>query len=118
MPQASRQKIKTPYLNVSEMPGKVAGVPMRRKRNDERSPASELSTRGIFDIEASAQSQSFQISFNFSLHSCSRNQRKQIWSQSEPLLRVNLRAKRSRDERNPSATSFPGSLFSMQKTVD
>lgn len=35
------------------MPGKVAGAPMRLRRKEERSPASELSTRGIFDVEES-----------------------------------------------------------------
>ena len=62
----------SPYLNVSEMPGKVAGIPMRRKRNEQRSPVTELSTRGILDVEVSALSQSFSISFNVSAHSCSR----------------------------------------------
>jgi len=47
------------------MPGKVAGVPMRRKRKEERSPASELSTRGIFNVEALAQNISFSDFIQF-----------------------------------------------------
>lgn len=37
----------TTHLNVSEIPGKVAAVPIRRKRNEQRSPDSDCSTRGI-----------------------------------------------------------------------
>ena len=37
----------TTHLNVSEIPGKVAVVPIRRKRNEQRSPDSDCSTRGI-----------------------------------------------------------------------
>ena len=37
----------TTHLKVSEIPGKVAAVPILRKRNVLRSPDSECSTRGI-----------------------------------------------------------------------
>ena len=37
----------TTHLKVSEIPGKVAAVPIRRKRNEQRSPDSDCSTRGI-----------------------------------------------------------------------